>query len=397
MYRAARMVSALATALLLASALSGCGAQQAGVRPGDTGASFFADQVTYPYPVKYADVRAADGSVWNIGYMDEAPLFTANPKVLVLIHGRAFCGAYFGHVIAAARKHGIRVIVPDLPNYGKSIPGNLDKSLVRSMQVTREVVHDLVVNHLGISSAYYGGHSLGGQFVLGYALSYPEAVAGLLLIAPAGLEELPAEHFPARLAESTDLADFLNYPYYAGKGRLDHSTKAQLIEDFYFYRLKINGKPVPSGFFKRETPDTRLATDIRVGLITANPLEFKRYSMTSLRDVYQLGVEIQRENPDSLYKRYDRIRAPLLLIFGGEEPFYPKKISGLKDLKRDMILPFYQRMTSAGCPVTVKLYPGAGHFPHSDAPEQFAEDVVQFVTTGMVSDAVDPHRFGAAD
>jgi pimeloyl-ACP methyl ester carboxylesterase len=372
--------------VLMGILLMGCAGQKAGVREGDPSESFFADQVTYPFKVKYADARAADGTVWNIGYMDVAPRFKADPKVLVLIHGRAFCGAYFGHVMAAARKAGIRVIVPDLPNYGKSIPGNLDKPLVRSMQQTREVIHDLVVHQLGVSKAVYGGHSLGGQFVLGYALSYPEAVEGLILIAPAGLEELPGKHFPAVLAESTDLADFLKFPYYASKGRLDHSTKAQLIEDFYFWRLKIKGKPVPSGMFKKETADTRLATDIRIKMITANPVEFKRYSMTSLRDVYNLGIEIQREDPDSLFKKYDQIRAPVLLIFGAEEPFYPKKITGLKDLKTDMIDPFYRRMRAAGCPVLVKLYPGAGHFPHSDRPELFAADTVSFATTGRVTD-----------
>ena len=144
------------------------------------------------------------------------------------------------------------------------------------------------------------------------------------------------------------------------------------------------------GFFKKETPDTRLATDIRTRMITGNPVEFERYSIASLRDVYHLGVEIQKEDPDSLFKRYDRIRAPVFLIFGDDDPFFPKKISGLKDLNKEMIKPFHERMTAAGCPVSVKLYPDCGHFPHSDLPELFAQDVVRFVTTGEVENTVDP-------
>ena len=383
----------MAVAVVLAGLLISCSAQTPGVRTGDPSRSFFGDQVTYPFKVQYAEARAADGTNWEIGYMDVAPRFKRNPKVLVLIHGRAFSGAYYGHAITMARKHGIRVVVPDLPNYGKSIPGNLDKPLVRSMQHTREVIHDLIVNRLKIEKATYGGHSLGGQFVLGYALSYPEAVERIILIAPAGLEELPQKHFPAKLARSTRRADFENDPYYAGKSRLDHSTNAELIEDFYYYRLKVNGKLVPLGFFKKETPDTRLATDIRKQMITGNPEEFRRYSMTSLRDVYNLGVEIQKEDPSSLFKQYERIRAPILLIFGTDEPFYPKKISGLKDLNKEMIKPFHRRMTTAGCPVAVKLYPGCGHFPHSDLPEQFARDAVEFVLTGQVADAAEPNTF----
>ena len=364
---------------------SGCASRIPGVAPGDSSQSFFADQVTYPFKVHYADVKSNDGTVWNIGYMDVGPWFRPNPKVLVLIHGRACSGAYFGHIAKTAAQRGIRVIVPDLPNYGKSIPGNLDNSPLRSMQQAREAIHDLVVNHLQISKAVYGGHSLGGQFVLGYALSYPEAVGGLILVSPAGLEELPQKFFPPDLATATDPKIFSRIPYYAPKARLDFSTKAKLIEDFYNYRLVINGKRIPSGFFKKETPDTRLATAIRTGMINGNPKEFRRYSVTSLRDVYNLGIEIRKEDPDSLFKHYVRIQAPILLIFGDKEPFFPKKISGLKDLKRDMIKPFYDRMTAAGCSVAFKFYPDCGHFPHNDRPDRFADDVVAFVTAGRVS------------
>jgi len=62
-------------------------------------------------------------------------------------------------------------------------------------------------------------------------------------------------------------------------------------------------------------------------------------------------------------------------------------------LKEDMIKPFYRRMTTAGCPVAVKLYPGCGHFLHSDLPDQFVDDAVQFVSTGNVHGPVDPNTF----
>ncbi|MBI9092771.1 MAG: alpha/beta hydrolase [Desulfobacterium sp.] len=369
--------------LILACLLLGCAAQPPNVRQGE---------VTYPYKVKYCDAKAGDGTVWNIGYMDVVPMFKPNPKVLVLIHGRSFSGAYFGNAIKVALKHGIRVVVPDLPNYGKSIPGNLDKPITRTIQDTREVINDLIVNQLGIPKAIYGGHSLGGQFVLGYALTYPEAVAGLILVAPAGLEELPAKYFPPHLAKSTRREDFSPIPYYAKKARLAYSKNPKIIEDFYYYKLKINGKPVPSGFFKMDSPDARLATELRKKMITGNAVEFQRYSLTGLRDVFNLGVEIKKEDPSSLFKQYDRIRTPILLIFGDEEPFYPKKISGLKDLKQDIITPFYQRMTSAGSPVAVKLYPGCGHFPHTDLPDEFAKDIVQFVSTGKVENCLNPEE-----
>jgi pimeloyl-ACP methyl ester carboxylesterase len=62
-------------------------------------------------------------------------------------------------------------------------------------------------------------------------------------------------------------------------------------------------------------------------------------------------------------------------------------------LKKEMIKPFCQRMTAAGCPVAVKLYPDSGHFPHNDQPDLFGDDLVRFVSTGEVLDAADPDTF----
>ncbi|MGY4376248.1 pimeloyl-ACP methyl ester carboxylesterase [Bradyrhizobium sp. i1.3.6] len=125
--------------------------------------------------------------------MDEYAGADKDPKVLIIIHGKGAFGGHYGNIMQYALRSGLRVIVPDLPNYGMSGPGNLDKSPARTMQDMREVIYDLVVNQLGVKKAYYLGHSLGGQFVTGYALTWPDAVQGLALEAPSGLEEYPRD------------------------------------------------------------------------------------------------------------------------------------------------------------------------------------------------------------
>ena len=127
--------------------------------------------MTYPYPVKYATAKDKRGTSWQIGYMDEYAGTDKNPKVLVIIHGKGAFGGMYGNIMQYALRSGLRVIVPDLPHYGMSGPGNLDKSPARTMQDMREVVYDLVVNQLGVKKAVYLGHSLGGQLVMGYALT----------------------------------------------------------------------------------------------------------------------------------------------------------------------------------------------------------------------------------
>ncbi|MGV8058724.1 MAG: alpha/beta fold hydrolase, partial [Smithellaceae bacterium] len=163
------------------------------IEKASTGKSFWRDQVTYPFAVKYARAKDSKGIEWEVAFMDEYYGVDPDPKVIVLIHGKGGFGAYFGHVMKVALKNGLRVIVPDLPHFGKSIPGNLDKPLSRSMQDTREVMHDIIVKQLGVRKATYLGHSLGGQWVLGYALTYPDVVEKIILESPAGLEEYPAK------------------------------------------------------------------------------------------------------------------------------------------------------------------------------------------------------------
>jgi len=44
-------------------------------------------------------------------------------------------------------------------------------------------------------------------------------------------------------------------------------------------------------------------------------------------------------------------------------------------------------MTAAGNAPQIKIYPGVGHFIHTDVPYEFAKDTVDFLKTGRV-DAV---------
>ena len=57
-------------------------------------------------------------------------------------------------------------------------PGQSRQADARTLNDVRDAFNALVVGKLGVKKAYYYGHSLGGQTVLGYALRYPDAVAG---------------------------------------------------------------------------------------------------------------------------------------------------------------------------------------------------------------------------
>ena len=363
----------------------------------DPGKSFWKEYVTYPYPVKYATAKDKRGTSWQIGYMDEYAGTDKNPKVLVIIHGKGAFGGMYGNIMQIALGNGLRVIVPDLPHYGMSGPGNLDKSPARTMQDMREVVYDLVVNQLGVKKAFYLGHSLGGQLVMGYALTWPDAVQGLALEAPAGLEEYPREiaiskDKKLRLFDKSFARDFDKWKQtwdQTGILATEIARPEQNIRDFFYFKKRDPETGVlsasKSGYFFSDSEYARFHTDQRVGLTKGNPKELEQWCNVFIFDIYGMVAELQQDDPKNLYERLTQIKAPIFLSFGDKEPFIPgTAFNGLTDLGRDIITPFMSRMTNAGNRPILKIYPNTGHFIHTDNPVEFPVDVVDFVTKGSV-------------
>jgi pimeloyl-ACP methyl ester carboxylesterase len=357
------------------------------VKKGSPEKSFWRDQVQYPFAVKYAKARDSKGIQWEVAYMDEYHGVAPNPKVLVLIHGKGDFGAYFGHVMKVALENGLRVIVPDLPHFGKSIPGNLYKPLSRSLQDTREVVHDIIVGQLGVQRATYLGHSLGGQWVLGYALTYPDAVEKIILESSAGLEEYPGKikiGDKEMLLFDDSQRDMKSWEIVWGD-----RLKQGLMQDeeywrnFAYFKQKNpkTGKIEPSktGFFINDTEYAAYYTEVRIALNYGNKREHYNYCAEDARDIYSLGVEVRRADPNSLNKRMKNIKAPIFLTYGDKDPLIPTPLSGKSNLRWEIIKPFYDDLKKAGNPPLVKIYNGAGHFIHTDFPDLYSRDVVSFV------------------
>jgi homoserine O-acetyltransferase len=362
----------------------------------DPARSFWRSAVVYPFPVKYAQGTDGRGVTWEIGYMDEYEGKEKNPPTLVIVHGKGAFGAHYGYVMKYALERGFRVIVPDLPHYGMSGPGNLDRSPARTLDDMREVLYDVVVRRLGVKKAWYLGHSLGGQLVMGYALRYPDAVRGLILEAPSGLEEFPRtikvgdRELP--LFDAAYARDFEKWKEVWGPtGVLDkeRGKTAQDVRDFFYFRRRDpktgQVEPAAAGYFKRDTEYARLHTRQRVAIIGADRREYEQYVVAFVYDIYSIGNELVRGDPHNLYQRLPRLKAPIFLAFGTEEPFIPSTaLNGLRDLARDVLAPFVGRMAEAGNRPVLKLYPGVGHFIHTDVPAEFARDVVDFMRTGRV-------------
>ncbi|HZK18595.1 MAG TPA: alpha/beta hydrolase [Clostridia bacterium] len=110
----------------------------------------------------------------NIFYLDKGP---HNSDVLVLVHG-AGCnhGIWSSQVEYLSDSH--RVIALDLPGHGLS-PGPSRKHISDYTEVVRKLAK-LVT---GDKRFFIGGHSMGGAIAMNYALTYPEDLKGIILVA----------------------------------------------------------------------------------------------------------------------------------------------------------------------------------------------------------------------
>ncbi|HMK64334.1 MAG TPA: alpha/beta hydrolase, partial [Thermodesulfobacteriota bacterium] len=169
----------------------------------------------------------------------------------------------------------------------------------------------------------------------------------------------------------------------------ERKRTAQGVRDFFYFQQRDpkTGLVTPSfnGYFKNDTEYARLHTDQRIAMINGNQREFDQWVFMFIYDLYSICSEETIEDPNSLFKQLTKIQCPIFLAFGAQEPFIPgTALNGLKDLANDIINPFMKRMAAAGNRPVLKVYPGVGHFIHTDVPYEFSRDTVDFMKSGQV-------------
>lgn len=357
--------------------------------------SFWRDQVHYPFVVQYAKAKDSKGIEWEVAYMDEfagPDADKAQSQVVVLVHGRGVNAGYWAEVMSELLKSGKRVVALDIPHYGKSIPGNLDKPLTRTLDQVREVFHSIIVDQLGIKKASYLGHSLGGQVVLGLAVRYPENVEKVILESTGGLEA----YNPSGLFNLNQKDDFKQWENAWQKlGLVENElgrTEDTIAKDYYF-----QGDGRAPGYFLKDGEIPRYITRVRQAMIKGKQQEYQRYATMYIREIYTTGIECVKNIEGNLQKRLGEIKAPVLLIMGEKDPFFPlSRLTSNRDVRTDMIKPFYELLDEKGNPPIVKMYKDVGHFPHTDNLAQFSKDVLLFLEGQKIADIEDVESYEKA-
>jgi pimeloyl-ACP methyl ester carboxylesterase len=155
------------------------------------GIGFWARPVSYYNEANYlreflsgVESRSVQVAGHRVHYLAEGP---AGGPVVVLVHGLGGQAEDWLNLAPYLVKAGYRVVLPDLPGYGRSEqPGDFSYSVHDEAEV---VVGFL--DALGLKQADLGGWSMGGWIVQLVAGRHPERVRRLVIFDSAGLYKMP--------------------------------------------------------------------------------------------------------------------------------------------------------------------------------------------------------------
>jgi 4,5:9,10-diseco-3-hydroxy-5,9,17-trioxoandrosta-1(10),2-diene-4-oate hydrolase len=274
------------------------------------------------------------------------PIFYAEagsgtPVVMLHGGGPGASGAsnYSRNIDALARQ--FRVIVPDMPGYGRSAKG-VDQTdpFGYLADMIRGLIHEL-----GIATAHLVGNSYGGAAALRLALDTPERVGKLVLMGPGGIGT-------TRGLPTPGLSSLLSY--YGGSGP-SRDKLAAFIRNYLVY----DGASVPDSLI-----DTRYTASVDPEVVADPPLRRPAGPM-ALRTLWRM--DLTRD------KRLKRLATPTLVLWGRDD-----KVN-----------------RPAGGPMLTNLMPNAelvmtsrtGHWLQWERAELFNTVVVDFLSDSSVFDA----------
>ena len=254
------------------------------------------------------------------------------PAVL-FIHGLTGSHRNWTHLLNAMEADH-RVVAPDLWGHGASAKPMGDYSLGAHAGTMRDLLDEL-----GIDRVTLVGHSLGGGIAMQLYYLFPERVERLVLVASGGLGRSVS---PLLRAATVPGAGWV-LPVIASSWVRGQSEAVGKVMGRVGWHASPDVTEIWRGFTSLGDADTRRA----VLATTRSVIDPGGQSVTA-RDILRLDFDI-----------------PALVVWGTRDRMIPARHATLAEKS----LP--------GC--RVELFEGAGHFPHLDEPERFAELVSEFM------------------
>jgi 4,5:9,10-diseco-3-hydroxy-5,9,17-trioxoandrosta-1(10),2-diene-4-oate hydrolase len=252
---------------------------------------------------------------------------------LLMLHGggpgASGVSNYSRNIAALARR--FRVLVPDLPGYGKS-----DKALSRT-DPFGDLAESMLglLDALGVRRAAVVGNSLGGACALRMALERPQRISRLVLMGPGGIGT-------SRSLPTPGLRRL--FGYYEGDGPTIEKMRAFIRDD-----LVYDGRAIPDDVIR-----TRFESSIDREVVANPPLRRPRGLSALMR------MDLTRD------PRLTGLRTPTLVLWGTDDRV--NRPSGGRLLQRRM----------PNC--DLHLFSRTGHWVQWERAEEF-----NAVTTAFLS------------
>lgn len=256
--------------------------------------------------------------------------------VVLFIHGMLGSQHHWSHLVDRI-DDSQRVIVPDLFGHGESAKPMGDYSLSSHAATLRDLL-----DRLEIETVTLVGHSLGGGIAMQFFYLFPERVERLVLVASGGLGRevtpllrsatLPGAEQVLGVVASSWVTDKLH-----GVGRVAE---------------KVGWKPGPD------------VDAMWRGFTSLGDRESRRAFLATTRAVVDVGGQTVSAHGHLL----DVDPPPTLVVWGSKDRIIP----AWHALKAQESVPGLR----------VELFEGAGHFPHLDDPDRFADLLREFIAEG---------------
>jgi pimeloyl-ACP methyl ester carboxylesterase len=260
--------------------------------------------------------------------------------LLVLVHGITNSSATWQPVLATLGQR-FTVIAPDLLGHGDSAKPRGDYSLGANASLLRDFM--LALGH---ERATLVGHSLGGGIAMQMAYQFPERVERLVLVSSGGLGR-----------QVTPLLRAVALP------------GAELVLPLLASEPLVNAGTKIGGWIDRI--GVRVGSDLAAmaaGFASLQDIEARRAFVHTARAVIDVGG--QRVNATD--KLYLAEAVPTLILWGDRDPIIPAR----HGIRAHELMPGSR----------LRIFAGAGHFPHHDDPVGFAAAITEFVDTTQPSE-----------
>lgn len=246
-----------------------------------------------------------------------------HPDHLIILHG-LFGSERNWTQAAKILSRLMTVIVPDMRNHGQS-PHHPEHT-IESMR------HDIeeLTDQLHIGRFFLLGHSMGGYVAMDYTLAHPEQINGLIV------EDIAPRAYPNR-------------------GLLNIISALSAID-----LSKITDKKQADLKLSAAVPDPAVRQFLLTNLTRTGDHLSWRINLPALRKFIENEFESYQTNENAQF------RGPSLFIGGADSPYRIWEYTAL-----------IQQYFPAS---EIETIPGAGHWPHHEQPQVFAESVTRFIT-----------------